>query len=154
MKNPLAASIKDHAKKIVGVAEGDELTEDNRRDLASRINLSQGTLDKLLDEDGERLTPLHIQNMALEAGYETVDDFTKVLQSEMGDKDFEFPFVSKQSIKLFVSYSHHPTDSACLERVRVHLAPLAKDGLDLWDDTKIKVGENWHESITHALNDA
>ena len=43
-------------------------------------------------------------------------------------------------------------DKAWLERVRVHLTPLARDGkLDLWDDTRIRAGQRWREEIKAAL---
>ena len=42
---------------------------------------------------------------------------------------------SDKKLNVFVSYSHR--DKAWLERVQVHLKPLARGGrLDLWDDTR------------------
>jgi len=56
---------------------------------------------------------------------------------------------SKKSI--FISYSHE--DSKYLHRLKVHIKPLERQGLvELWDDTKIKAGEKWEESIFNALN--
>lgn len=52
---------------------------------------------------------------------------------------------------IFISYSHE--DSKYLSRIKVHLKPLERQGLvELWDDTKIKAGEKWEESILEALN--
>lgn len=58
-----------------------------------------------------------------------------------------------KSKKVFISYSHK--DSAHLERLRVHLKPLEKLGVvDVWDDTKIKVGNHWEKEIDAALHQA
>jgi hypothetical protein len=61
--------------------------------------------------------------------------------------------VSSDTLKVFVSYSHK--DMAWLERVQVHLGPLAGVGeLDLWDDTRIKSGQRWPDEIKDALTQA
>src|SRR5262249_1541025 len=52
--------------------------------------------------------------------------------------------------KIFVSYSHK--DVRWLERLRVHLKPLEREGIiDLWDDTKIAAGIQWKGAILGAL---
>ena len=54
---------------------------------------------------------------------------------------------------LFISYAH--ADSAWLHRVKVQLKPLERKALiQIWEDTRIKIGENWKESINSALNGA
>jgi hypothetical protein len=54
---------------------------------------------------------------------------------------------------IFVSYSH--IDAEHLARLRVHLKPLERSNVvELWDDTRIKAGERWKETITTALNHA
>lgn len=54
---------------------------------------------------------------------------------------------------VFVSYSH--VDIQYLNRLKVHMRPFEKNGhIDLWADTKIKVGEKWKLKITNALNKA
>jgi len=57
------------------------------------------------------------------------------------------------SPKVFVSYSHK--DSFWLERLRVHLKPLVREGkLELWDDKKISTGSDWPAEIAKALAEA
>jgi flagellar biosynthesis GTPase FlhF len=56
----------------------------------------------------------------------------------------------KKRTKVFVSYSHE--DSVWLERLKVHMEPLIRDGLvDFWDDTKIQPGMDWQSSIREAI---
>lgn len=55
--------------------------------------------------------------------------------------------------QVFVSYSHK--DKKWLNRLRVHLAPLERDGLlTVWDDTSINPGANWKKAIREALRAA
>jgi hypothetical protein len=55
--------------------------------------------------------------------------------------------------KVFISYSH--TDSEYLNRLLIHLKPLIKKGvIDLWVDSKLKVGEKWQVKIEEALQSA
>lgn len=52
--------------------------------------------------------------------------------------------------KVFISYSHK--DARWLERLRVHLKPIEREGIiDLWDDTKIAAGIQWKGAILEAL---
>jgi hypothetical protein len=54
---------------------------------------------------------------------------------------------------IFISYSHQ--DSAWLDRLRVHLKPLEREhGIEIWDDSKIGIGDNWQESVRQALERA
>jgi formylglycine-generating enzyme required for sulfatase activity len=59
-----------------------------------------------------------------------------------------------KKLNVFVSYSHDD-DPKWLKRIQKHLTPLARDGrLDLWDDTRIKSGQRWHDGIKAALRRA
>lgn len=52
---------------------------------------------------------------------------------------------------IFVSYSHK--DKRWLERLRVHLQPLVRTGrVDIWDDSRIAVGDHWRSEIAKALD--
>jgi len=56
-------------------------------------------------------------------------------------------------LKVFICYSHK--DTRWLERLRVHLRPLEQEGLiDLWDDTKIAMGNPWKRDLQQALESA
>jgi hypothetical protein len=52
--------------------------------------------------------------------------------------------------RVFVSYSHR--DQEARGRLRVHLEPLLHNGLiEVWDDTMISPGDDWHAAIVHGL---
>src|SRR3954464_4406911 len=52
--------------------------------------------------------------------------------------------------KVFISYSH--ADKEWLDRLKRHLKPLVRDGLDCWDDTHIRPGDDWKQEIRNALD--
>jgi hypothetical protein len=54
--------------------------------------------------------------------------------------------------KVFISYSH--VDQEWLERLKLHLKPLVREGLDCWDDTHIQPGDDWQQEIRTALDTA
>jgi hypothetical protein len=55
--------------------------------------------------------------------------------------------------KVFISYSH--ADRRFLDRLRVFLKPLERDGrVEWWDDTRLKAGSKWREEIKAAVDSA
>jgi hypothetical protein len=54
--------------------------------------------------------------------------------------------------KVFISYSH--ADKEWLDRLKRHLKPLVREGLDCWDDTHIRPGDDWKQEIRNALDTA
>lgn len=52
--------------------------------------------------------------------------------------------------KVFISYSHEDRDK-WLPLVKKFLTPLEKEGLIIWTDEKIKVGEEWMQDIKFQL---
>lgn len=55
--------------------------------------------------------------------------------------------------KVFVSYSH--ADRAWLDRLRIHLKPLVREGtVEIFEDGLIKPGQRWKEEIEAALSEA
>ncbi len=54
---------------------------------------------------------------------------------------------------VFISYSQH--DSPWLERLRLHLKPLERDGLvKIWDDTRVMPGSNRRDDMSKAIDSA
>jgi hypothetical protein len=59
----------------------------------------------------------------------------------------------KEPKTIFVSYNHK--DAIYLERLKIHLKPLERNGLiDLWSDSLILSGEKWKLKIEKALEKA
>jgi internalin A len=57
---------------------------------------------------------------------------------------------TEANMKIFVSYSH--ADSEWLTKLQTHLKPFTRNGsIDLWDDTRIRPGDEWQTEIETAL---
>ncbi len=56
-----------------------------------------------------------------------------------------------ERVTVFVSYSHQ--DAEWLARLQVHLRPLAAR-LEVWDDTRLAIGDQWRRHITGAIDRA
>ncbi len=54
---------------------------------------------------------------------------------------------------IFISYSHHPEDQPYFDEIKRQLKSLKAYGLDVivWDDTQIRIGDDWLSEITKAL---
>lgn len=56
-------------------------------------------------------------------------------------------------VKIFFCYAHE--DEALLNKLKIHLRPLQREGLiDIWDDRAIKAGTEWEREIREQLNTA
>jgi hypothetical protein len=51
---------------------------------------------------------------------------------------------------IFISYSH--SDLKWLDRLRTVLAPLKGEAIDVWDDSRIGVGQEWDNQIRVAMD--
>mgnify|MGYP002624575862 CR=1 FL=1 len=53
------------------------------------------------------------------------------------------------------AFSHSPYGPAWLQMLRTHLQPYVQAGsVELWDDTTIEAGDDWHQAIAQALDRA
>jgi nucleotide-binding universal stress UspA family protein len=50
---------------------------------------------------------------------------------------------------VFISYSH--ADAEWLKQLQKHLKPLQREGIEVWDDTRLKAGAPWREEIREAV---
>jgi hypothetical protein len=57
---------------------------------------------------------------------------------------------------LFISYSHSDIKTInWLDKLKLYLAPIQRrERVDIWDDTRLQVGEDWRSQINDALDKA
>lgn len=83
-----------------------------------------------------------------------IDEVTDKEQTSDKSKTRTKPALRKKSKrnKVFISYSHDD-DKKWLKRIQTHLKVLENEGtsVNLWDDTQIKAGMNWHDEIEKGL---
>ncbi|NJL56490.1 toll/interleukin-1 receptor domain-containing protein [bacterium] len=53
------------------------------------------------------------------------------------------------SAQVFICYAHK--DQAFLERLLMHLAPLEEEGISVWSDQRLEIGDRWHNEIQTTL---
>ncbi|MBB1487150.1 toll/interleukin-1 receptor domain-containing protein [Oceanospirillum sediminis] len=57
-----------------------------------------------------------------------------------------------ETLKVFISYSHHEDDKHWKERLLVHLGVLVRQQkLEVWEDSQIKSGELWLQEIREKM---
>jgi len=92
-------------------------------------------------------------------------ELSEIYDQEKAGREF-FSFVSEaantlvvpskkesERPKLFISYSH--VDTACLDRLLVHLKPLERlNTVVCWSDKRLRTGDKWRSELEKNLNDA
>lgn len=59
----------------------------------------------------------------------------------------------KSPLRLFVSYAH--SDSACLDRLLVHLKPHERRSkIEFWSDKRLRPGDKWRKEISQNIDGA
>lgn len=114
----------------------------SQADLATTLGISQPAVSLI-----ERGTPTAL-----------TEDRFHVLLTSLEITDSELPQLRKgkpatTGNHVFISYSHR--DKSFLDRLMVHLSPLAKKKLiDPWADTQLVAGDKWKASIEASLKKA
>ena len=75
------------------------------------------------------------------------------MQVNRGIKDSMLVKNVPKRTDIFISYSHHPEDQPYFDEIKRQLKSLKSFGLDVkvWDDTQIRIGDDWLSEITKAL---
>jgi internalin A len=83
--------------------------------------------------------------------YDFIEKYRDLEESEASVRRYT---ASTGRTKVFISYSHN--DREWLTRLQIHLKTLKNEGVyvDVWDDTRIKAGDNWKLEIKMALDEA
>ena len=129
------------------------LLKDKKRDLAQGIErfINERWMDRLCQDYPVCMNHLYFDQASCTL---VIDDpqltfyLSKMQYSTMAKAAGKVVAIERR--KVFISYSHK--DAKWLERIRVHLTPLEREGIiDLWDDTKIRAGMNWREELQKAI---
>jgi pimeloyl-ACP methyl ester carboxylesterase len=122
----------------------------------AEANLQLGRVPEALAEYRRLLTldaePWKHQSASLHAGRIAAKRRDRELAEALEDI---FTPGARRVNRIFVSYSHR--DVAWLNRLKVMVAPYlhaAETELDLWDDTRLRPGEQWDVEIREALSRA
>jgi internalin A len=107
---------------------------------------SQSPFSYSLDRLQERLKNDRRQ-IECDISYEMIDVRSLIDDVLRGGSSTPF---TEADMKIFVSYSH--ADSEWLTKLQTHLKPFTRNGsIDLWDDTRIRPGDEWQTEIETAL---
>jgi adenylate cyclase len=134
----LAAHLMEHAR-------------DGRRLLVDKVTF-RAAQDRIEQYEGPEQFELRKPGQSVAHPYERFCLVKKKGDiSVVSEPPKEVPLIKKGS--LFISYSHG--DQHWLRLLQKHLKPYIRSGsIEIWDDTKIKAGDQWKASICGALERA